>query len=504
MPNPLYDSLFAPHIGKETPFLLLEDADDLTHGAFLRVAGRYAHALVAMGLAPGDRLAVRVEKSPEALAVFAACVMAGVVFLPLNTGYAHREVAYFLKDSGAKAVLGRSDELGELRRDCDRLGVRFETLEADGTGSFPEAAMAMPTEFNAVDCGPDDLAALLYTSGTTGLSKGAMLTHRNLLSNAQALTDYWRFTAGDVLIHALPIFHTHGLFVATNVCLLAGSSMIFLPRFNLNAVMSALPRATTMMGVPTFYTRLLDHPKFTREFCAGMRLFISGSAPLLPETFHDFEARTGHQILERYGLTETGMNTSNPCMGERRAGSIGLALPGVELRITDPDTGKAKAADEIGMIEVRGENVFAGYWRLPEKTAQELRPDGFFITGDIGTMSEDGYVTIVGRGKDLIIAGGFNIYPRDVELVLDAQPGVLESAVIGAPHRDLGEGVVAILVPEPGVKLDVLTIEAEISGKIARFKQPRHYVIIEELPRNSMGKVQKNLLRQTYQDVFAV
>ncbi|MFV0336288.1 MAG: malonate--CoA ligase [Tropicimonas sp.] len=502
MPNPLYDALFAPHVDKETPFLLMDGTDDLSHGAFLRMAARYAHTLVEMGLEPGDRLAVQVDKSPEALAVYAACVMAGVVFLPLNTGYTHHEVDYFIENSGAKVVLGRADALEMLRRDCDRMGVRFETLEADGTGSFPDAARFQPTRFVPVDRAPGDLAALLYTSGTTGLSKGAMLSHANLLSNARVLAECWRFTDRDVLIHALPIFHTHGLFVATNISLLAGGAMIFMPRFDIDAVLAALPRSTTMMGVPTFYTRLLDHPDFTRALCAKMRLFISGSAPLLAETFRDFEALTGHAILERYGMTETGMNTSNPHEGERRAGTIGLPLPGVELRITEPDTGRPCPPGEIGMIEVRGENVFAGYWQMPDKTAQELRPDGFFITGDIGTVSEDGYVTIIGRGKDLIIAGGFNIYPRDVELVLDAQPGVLESAVIGVPHPDMGEGVVAVLVPEPGVMIDVLAIEAGLSGRLARFKQPRHYVIVDELPRNSMGKVQKNLLRENCRNVF--
>ncbi|NDR59156.1 malonate--CoA ligase [Aliiruegeria sabulilitoris] len=502
MPNPLFDALFAPHVDKETPFLVMDTADDLTHGAFLREASRFAHALGEMGLRPGDRLAVQVDKSPEALAVYAACVMAGIVFLPLNTGYTHLEVDYFIENSGARAVLGRADSLDELHRDCDRMGVRFETLEADGSGSFPDLATFQPTQFDPVERSEDDVAALLYTSGTTGLSKGAMLTHRNLLSNTQVLKDTWQFTEEDVLIHALPIFHTHGLFVATNISLLAGGSMIFLPRFNIEQVLEVLPQATSMMGVPTFYTRLLDHPDFTRETCANMRLFISGSAPLLLETHRAFETRTGHRILERYGMTETNMNTSNPVDGERRAGTVGLPLPGVELKVTDPDSGKALPRGEVGMIEVRGDNVFTGYWNMPDKTAEELRPDGFFITGDLGVQSEDGYVTIVGRGKDLIISGGFNIYPKDVELVLDEQPGVLESAVIGAPHPDFGESVVAVLVPEPGAVLDIAGIEAGISGRLARFKQPRHYVILDELPRNTMGKVQKKLLRKTYKAVF--
>ncbi len=503
MPNPLYDALFAPHLDKDTTFLIMPDGTSLTHGDFLRMAARFAHALQDAGLHPGDRLAAQVDKSPQALAVYAACVMAGVVFLPLNTGYTPREVDYFIENSGTSLVLGRAEAREELHHDCDRMGVRYETLEADGTGSFPDLAAAKPDHFDAVDRAPDDLAALLYTSGTTGLSKGAMLSHGNLLSNTRVLRDVWQFGADDVLIHALPIFHTHGLFVATNILLLAGGAMIFMPRFNLSAVLKALPQATTMMGVPTFYTRLLDDPRFTRDLTSNMRLFISGSAPLLPETHRAFEDRTGHRILERYGMTETNMNTSNPFDGERRAGTVGVPLPGVELRITDPDTGATRAPGEVGMIEVRGPNVFQGYWRMPEKTAEELRPDGFFITGDLGVASDDGYVSIVGRSKDLIISGGFNIYPKDVEMVLDEEAGVLESAVIGAPHPDFGESVVAVLVPEPGAVLDIAEIEAELGGRLARFKQPRHYVILDELPRNSMGKVQKKKLRNAYREVFS-
>lgn len=504
MPNPLYDALFARHRDAETPFLLLSDGSRWSHRGFLGLAARYANALVALGLQPGDRLAVQVDKSPEALAVYAACILSGVIFLPLNTGYTPHEVEYFVANSGARLVLGREAARAELAPACKGLAARFETLEADGSGSFPALAAGLPERFVPVARDPDDLAALLYTSGTTGRSKGAMLTHRNLLSNAEVLAESWRFTDRDVLIHALPIFHSHGLFVACNVMLLAGGPMVFLPRFDLGAVMEALPGATTMMGVPTFYTRLLDHPGFTRDLVANMRLFVSGSAPLLAETHRAFEARTGHRILERYGMTETNMNSSNPYEGERRAGTVGPALPGIEIKVTDPDPDDSRPLPPgtVGMIEVRGPNVFKGYWRMPEKTAEELREDGFFITGDLGSISEDGYVTIVGRGKDLIISGGFNIYPKEVEEVLDAQPGVLESAVIGAPHPDFGESVVAVLVPEAGAKLDFAAVEAAISTRLARFKQPRHYVVVDELPRNSMGKVQKKLLRDTYQGVF--
>ncbi|MBT8455749.1 MAG: AMP-binding protein, partial [Alphaproteobacteria bacterium] len=350
----------------------------------------------------------------------------------------------------------------------------------------------------------DDLAAFLYTSGTTGRSKGAMLMQNNLLSNARTLVDYWRFTDTDVLLHALPIFHTHGLFVATNVTLIAGGSMIYLPKFDIDRMIALLPRSTTMMGVPTFYTRLLDDPRFTRDLTKHMRLFVSGSAPLLSETHVTFEERTGHRILERYGMTETNMNTSNPYDGERRAGTVGFPLPGVELKITNPDTGATLPQGEVGQIEVRGPNVFKGYWQMPEKTAAELRPDGFFITGDLGTIDEDGYVHIVGRNKDLIISGGYNIYPKEIELVLDAQPGVLESAVIGVPHADFGETVLGLIVPAPGARPDLEAIGQSVAASLARFKHPRKLVLLDELPRNTMGKVQKNVLRETYKDIFAL
>ena len=328
-----------------------------------------------------------------------------------------------------------------------------------------------------------------------------MMSHRNLVSKARALADLWRFTDRDVLLHALPIYHTHGLFVATNIVALTGGAMIFLPKLDIDALIGWMPQATSLMGVPTFYTRLLEDPRFDRAMAAHMRLFVSGSAPLLAETHRQFEARTGHRILERYGMTETGMNTSNPYVGERRAGTVGLPLPGVELRVTGAG-GAPLPAGEIGGVEVRGPNVFQGYWQMPEKTAEDLRPDGFFRTGDLGRFDDDGYLTIVGRSKDLIIAGGFNIDPKEIELVLDALPGIRESAVIGVPHPDLGEGVLAILVPEAGAGPDLGAIEAAVAATLARFKQPRRYELVAELPRNTMGKVQKNLLRETYRDVF--
>ncbi|WP_425039758.1 malonate--CoA ligase [Primorskyibacter sp. S187A] len=503
MTNPLFDTLFGVHAGKETPFLHLYDGTVITHAGFIAMAARMAHVLTDAGLAPGDRLAAQVQKSPEALALYAACVQAGLVFLPLNTGYTTDELTYFIENSGASCVVCDAKAKNALAPIAERLGARLETLNADGSGTLSDQAADRPDSIPTVARSEDDLAAFLYTSGTTGRSKGAMLTQANLLSNALTLREYWRFTADDVLLHALPIFHTHGLFVATNVTLVAGGSMIFLPKFELDQMIDLMPKATTMMGVPTFYTRLLDDPRLTKARAAHMRLFISGSAPLLAETHMQFERRTGHRILERYGMTETNMNTSNPCDGDRRAGTVGFPLPGVELKITDPASGEELAPGEVGQIEVRGANVFKGYWQMPKKTAEELRSDGFFITGDLGCVDEDGYVHIVGRNKDLIISGGYNIYPKEIELVLDDQPGVLESAVIGVPHADFGETVLGLIVPEPGAHPDLDVIAEAAKGSLARFKHPRKLIVIDALPRNTMGKVQKNALREAYRDIFS-
>ena len=357
--------------------------------------------------------------------------------------------------------------------------------------------------FDNVERGPDDLAAILYTSGTTGRSKGAMLSHDNLLSNSQTLGELWQFTKDDILLHALPIFHTHGLFVATNVALLSGARMRFLNAFDLDTIIEALPECTTMMGVPTFYTRLLDDDRFDEELSKGMRLFISGSAPLLAETHVEFEKRTGHRILERYGMTETNMNTSNPYDGERRAGTVGMALPGVEIRICDSETGTPVPKGEIGVIEVKGPNVFQGYWQMPEKTKEEFRGDGFFITGDLAREDEDGYIHIVGREKDLIISGGFNIYPKEIESLLDDFEGVVESAVVGVPHPDFGEGVVAIVVQQKGAGLTEDDLMSKLADQLARFKQPKKIFLQDALPRNTMGKVQKNVLREEHSGLFS-
>ena len=503
MANPLFDSLFGQHLNNDAVFLHLPDGSAITYAAFLQTAAQYAGLLTRMGLEPGDRLAVQIAKSPQALAVYAACAQAGVVFLPLNTAYTPDEVSYFVENSGARLVLcdqASADGLAPVAKAC---GATLETLNADGSGSFTDQAKAMPTNFETVARDGDDLAAFLYTSGTTGRSKGAMLTQNNLLSNAQVLMAQWRFTSQDVLLHALPIFHTHGLFVASNITLLAGGSMIFLPGFKLDQVIDHLPQATTMMGVPTFYTRLLGDPRFTRELVSHMRLFVSGSAPLLAETHVQFEKRTGMRILERYGMTETNMNTSNPYDGERRAGTVGFPLPGTELKITDSKTGETLPQGEIGEIEVRGPNVFKGYWQMPEKTAEELRADGFFITGDLGQIDADGYVHIVGRNKDLIISGGYNIYPKEIELLLDQEEGVLESAVIGVPHPDFGETVVGIIVAQGDTAPNLEQIMTNIAKSLARFKHPQKLIVLPELPRNTMGKVQKKALRDQFQGLFS-
>ena len=489
MGNILYEALFAGLALRQDRLLIMADGSQVSGAAFHAMLGRAVNALRACGVQQGDRLAVQVAKSPQALALYGATVAMGAVFLPLNTAYTASEIGYFLGDAAPRLFLCDPAKAELLAPVAAEHGAALMTLDGAGGGSFADAMAGQPEVFVAANCAAQDLAAILYTSGTTGRSKGAMLTHGNLLSNAEVLAQLWQFTPQDVLLHALPVFHTHGLFVASNVALLTGGSMIFLAGFEVATVLRMLPQASVMMGVPTFYTRLLAEAGFDRTLVGHMRLFISGSAPLLAETHLQFEARTGHRILERYGMTETNMNTSNPYRGERRAGTVGFALPGVELRIMG-----AVVPGEVGVIEVRGPNVFAGYWRMPEKTAEELRADGWFITGDLGKMDADGYVQIVGRAKDLIITGGYNVYPKEVELLLDAVPGVVESAVIGLPHPDLGEAVFAVIVGQVAPEVAL----AAIAGVLARFKQPKVAVVVPELPRNTMGKVQKNLLRQQY------
>jgi malonyl-CoA/methylmalonyl-CoA synthetase len=474
-----------------------------TAGDFWADAARMAAALVAAGVHPGDRVALQVEKSPAALHLVMGTVLAGGGILPLNTGYTAAEIAYFLGDAEPAVFVCAPERAGELSSVAAEMRVgRTLTLGADGEGGLAEAARRAAPLAKALPRRTDDLGAILYTSGTTGRSKGAMLTHENLAHNAATLVETWGITRRDVLIHALPVFHTHGLFVATNTLLMAGGQIMLHAKFDADAVLADMPHATMMMGVPTFYTRLLAHPGLTREAAAPMRLFISGSAPLLAQTHVDWETRTGHAILERYGMTETGMLTSNPLEGHRRAGTVGLPLAGTEVIVTDPETGAHLPRGETGMIEVRGPNVFKGYWRMPEKTAAELRPDGFFITGDLGVIDEDGYVTIVGRAKDLIISGGYNVYPKEVETLIDALPGVSESAVIGLPHADFGEAVAAVIVPEPGASLSAEAVLAAIAPDLARYKQPKAVFFAEALPRNAMGKVQKAALVERHAGAF--
>jgi len=501
--NPLFDSLFGHHDNKNTPFIHVYGDSTITHKEFLFLVGRMANAISSLGISTGDRLVLQAEKSPYCLAVYAACMQSGVIFLPLNNAYTANEVSYFVADSGAKIFICDPAYKKTLTNLKDEFGILLKTLDSNGQGTFGELTATMPNRFLTVNRHIKDLAAILYTSGTTGRSKGAMLTQENLLSNAKTLKDYWKFDDQDVLLHALPIFHTHGLFVASNVTLLAGGSMIFLNKFDLDEVVESLPRATTMMGVPTFYVRLLEDKRLTSEFTKHMRLFISGSAPLLSETHIRFLKLTGHHILERYGMTETNMNTSNPYYGERRSGTVGFPLPGVEIKITDSDTGKILSKNKVGQIEVRGPNVFKGYWGMEEKTKEELREDGFFITGDLGLIDSDGYIEIVGRDKDLIISGGYNIYPKEIELLLDLQVGVLESAVVGIPHPDFGETGVGFLVCKKGYDLEPGTVLESLSESLAAFKRPRKLIILDALPRNTMGKVQKNQLREQYKNLYS-
>lgn len=480
-----------------------QDGAHISYGDLIARAGQMANVLVARGVKPGDRVAVQVEKSVANIVLYLATVRAGAVYLPLNTAYTLNELDYFIGDAEPSLVVCDPAKAEGLAPIAAKVKAKVETLGPDGKGSLTDAADKASSEFTTVPRDNDDLAAILYTSGTTGRSKGAMLSHDNLASNSLSLVGYWRFTDKDVLIHALPIYHTHGLFVATNVTLFARASMIFLPKLAPDLIIKLMARATVLMGVPTFYTRLLQNPALSRETTKHMRLFISGSAPLLAETHREWSARTGHAVLERYGMTETNMNTSNPYDGERVPGAVGFPLPGVSVRVTEPETGKELPRDEIGMIEVKGPNVFKGYWRMPEKTKSEFRPDGFFITGDLGKIDDKGYVHILGRGKDLVISGGFNVYPKEIESEIDAMPGVIESAVIGVPHADFGEGVTAVLVCNKSADVTEAAVLKALDGRLAKFKMPKRVFVVDELPRNSMGKVQKNVLRDTYKDIYA-
>ncbi|MGH1419362.1 MAG: malonate--CoA ligase [Hyphomicrobiaceae bacterium] len=479
------------------------DGQVVTYSNMLDRSAQFANALAKLGVVKGDRVAAQVEKSVEAIWLYLACLRVGAVFLPLNTSYTDTELNYFVSDAEPRVFVCQQDRYEAIEALARANGVgHVETLNDDQTGSLFDKADACSKTHTDVVCDGEELAAILYTSGTTGRPKGAMLTHENLSSNSKTLVSTWKFSSSDVLLHALPIFHTHGLFVATNVTLLSGASMHFHPGFDLSAIVAALPQVTVMMGVPTFYIRLLSSDELTRELVENMRLFVSGSAPLSSDTHRQFEQRTGHTILERYGMTETNMNTSNPYDGERRAGTVGFALQGVEIRVADPETGGQLADGEIGSIEIRGSNVFKGYWRKPEKTAAEFRDDGFFISGDLGFIDEKGYLNISGRGKDLIISGGFNVYPAEVENAIDGIAGINESAVIGVPHPDFGEGVTAVVATSIENTPDAKDIKAVLTNELAGYKLPKQIFYVEALPRNKMGKVQKNVLRERYKATY--
>ncbi len=498
------DNLYALLAGRfpaepDAPCLILPDGRRVSYAELESQSARYGALLVAAGVKPGDRVAAQVEKSAEALYLYLGCLRAGGVFLPLNPAYQRGEVEYFLNDAKPGLFVCRTEKLEEAQELAWAARVPLvHDLGERGEGSLTAAAAEMPERFATARSAAGDLAAILYTSGTTGRSKGAMLTHRNLAANALVLHKYWGFRPGDVLLHMLPTFHVHGLFVATHCALLNGSPMLFEPKFDAARALRLMQAATVFMGVPTYYTRLLQERGLTREAVAHMRLFISGSAPLLPETFAEFRERTGQSILERYGMTEGGMFTSNPLEGERRGGTVGFPLPGTEVRVVD-DSDRPLPAGEIGHIQVRGENVFAGYWRMPEKTREEFTPEGYFRTGDLGRFDADGYLAIIGRDKDLIITGGLNVYPKEIEEAIDALPGVAESAVIGLPHSDFGEAVTAVVVRgKASATTSGEAIIAELKGRLAGFKVPKAVLFVDELPRNAMGKVQKNLLRQRF------
>ncbi|MEQ9345028.1 MAG: malonyl-CoA synthase [Thalassospira sp.] len=487
---------------KSETFLIERDGTERSFDWLLDRTGRYAAVLASHGVVKGDRVAAQVDKSSDVIALYLACLQVGAAHLPLNTGYTGDEIGYFLGDAAPRVFVCRTanfDAALELGRQ-NNVGAVL-SLGTNGDGSLNDQAASIAPMVDVVAADKDDVAAILYTSGTTGRSKGAMLTHNNLGSNAKTLHASWDFKPGDTLLHALPLFHTHGLFVAINIMLMNAGKVILLPKFDADDVIERLPQATVLMGVPTFYTRLLSHPGFTKDVSANMRLFVSGSAPLLAETHDAFFERTGHKILERYGMTETCMNTSNPYDGERRPGAVGPTLPGIEARVCDKD-GNVLGAGEIGVLEVRGPNVFKGYWQMPEKTASEFRNDGFFITGDLATIGEDGYVTIVGRDKDLIISGGFNVYPKEVEEVIGEYDEVQEVAIFGLPHPDFGEAVAGVIVATNGDQTDTDALIKRTQDKLAKFKVPKRIWVIKELPRNTMGKIQKAELRKLYADTF--
>ena len=500
MSSNLYDILIAEVKNKDKTFLITEDESTVTYGDIDTLSARIAYQLSQLSIAKGDRLVAQVPKSVEALALYLGCLRSGVIFVPLNPAFTLTELQYYLENAEPKIVVCSSDNYAEITNLAVSTGISIvKTIQTTDENSLIVSEEIEVCNFPTVDVAKNDIAVMIYTSGTTGKPKGAMLSHHNLAVNGTALKNHWDFREKDVLLHSLPIFHVHGLFFATHCVMLSGASMLFLPKFSVESVLKFLPQATVMMGVPTYYTRLLADKRFQKAGCSQMRLFISGSAPLREATFQEFKTRTGLEILERYGMSETGVNTSNPLTGERRLGTVGLPLGKSELRIVD-DHNRPLPPEQVGNVQVKGENVFAGYWRMPAKTKAEFTNDGFFQTGDLGKLSVDGYVSIVGRAKDLIISGGMNVYPKEVEACLNEIPGVVESAVIGLPHPDFGEAVTAVIVSD-NLEMSDREIKAYLQERLANYKIPKQFLSIESLPRNTMGKVQKNILRKKYQDL---
>ena len=497
-------SVFESHFpeNRDACFIETLNGTEYSYAHLQQESARLARFLTDAGINKGDRVAVQVDKSPQVIFLYLACLRAGFVYLPLNTAYTESELSYFIENAEPAAVICRPASETFFKEINNDTLLHVFTLDSDGqTGTLVENSRSTDAEFDTVTCETDDLAVILYTSGTTGRPKGAMITHGNLAANGLALQEAWQWQQDDVLLHALPVFHIHGLFVACHAVLLGGSKMLFIDKFDAKTVMQLLPKSTVMMGVPTFYTRLLDDKDFNSSVCSNMRLFISGSAPLLEQTFTDFQQRSGHTILERYGMTETGMNTSNPVDGDRLAGTVGLPLPGVSARIVDDENNVIEQG--VGALQVKGDNVFKGYWKLPEKTAEEFTEDGYFMTGDMAEQSANGYISIVGRNKDMVITGGYNVYPKEVELLLDEVKGVKESAVIGLPHKDFGEAVTAVIVASDTDALPADSdIISQLKQELASYKVPKKIIVVDSLVRNTMGKVQKNILRETYNDLY--
>jgi len=500
----LYSLFQANFPTQENAVFIKADSGNVSYADIDPMTGRIQSMLKSNGVKKGDRVIVQVEKSTDAVLLYLACLRAGAIYIPLNTGYTATEVRYFLSDAEPQMFVVTPENEADLKPLAVELQIpSLFTLGTRNDGSLIAALAGQPIDNSITACDGDDLAAILYTSGTTGRSKGAMLSHDNLASNAICLHEMWGFVPGDVLLHCLPIYHVHGLFVALHCALLNGSKVIFREKYDAGEVTSLLPEASVFMGVPTFFTRLLDTPGFGLESCRNIRLFVAGSAPLLAETFELFAERTGHRILERYGMTEAGMITSNPYNGERLAGTVGFPLPGVNARVAD-ENGQEVSRGDVGVLEITGPNLFKGYWRKPDKTAEEFRADGFFITGDMATMAADGRISIIGRAKDLVISGGLNVYPKEIETLIDELEGVSESAVFGLPHPDFGEGVTAAVVTDGSLELDEDKVLLQIIGDLAKFKQPKRVFFLDELPRNAMGKVQKAALRERFKNTYKV